>query len=85
MKIMPRGDKVLLEILNKEEKTEGGIYIPKENNSDNMGKVIEVGPKVSDIRSGDLVFYAKFSGTEIKKYNKSYLIIEEKDILGTLI
>jgi chaperonin GroES len=84
MKIIPRGKRVLLEFLDKEEKTEGGIYIPNDNNSDNIGRVMEIGSEISDIKVGDTVVYAKFGGTEIKKYNKRYLIIEEKDILGII-
>lgn len=95
MAIKPLGDRILLKILEAEEKTKGGIYLPdtaKEKPQE--AKVIEVGEgKVSDdgkkikpqVKKGDRVLFAKYSGTEITtKDGENYLIVKEEDILAVV-
>ena len=92
MKFRPLHDRVLIRVLDSEEKTAGGIIIPdtaKEKPQE--GGVIAVGPgaksdegKVSpmDVKVGDTVLFGKWSGTEVKIDGKEYSIMKESDIMG---
>ena len=94
MNFRPLHDRVLVQPLDGEEKTAGGIIIPdtaKEKPSE--GKVIAVGPgaKTEDgkilpmeVRSGDLVLFGKWSGTEVKIDGVEYSIMKESDIMGIM-
>ena len=95
MAIKPLGDRVLLKILENEEKTKGGIFLPdtaKEKPQE--GKVIEVGEgKILDdgtrqkpqVTKGDIVLFGKYSGTEVStKDGEDYLIVKEEDILAII-
>ena len=92
MKFRPLHDRVLIEVLDSEEKTSGGIIIPdtaKEKPQE--GKVVAVGSgtRTDDgknipmyVKVGDLVLYGKRSGTEVKIDGKEYSIMKEADIMG---
>ena len=94
MKFRPLHDRVLVESLDSEEKTAGGIIIPdtaKEKPQE--GKVIAVGPgsksedgKITpmDVKVGDHVLFGKWSGTEVKVDGKEYSIMKESDIMGVI-
>ena len=94
MKFRPLHDRVLVESLDSEEKTYGGIIIPdtaKEKPQE--GKVIAVGPgsksedgKITpmDVKVGDHVLFGKWSGTEVKVDGKDYSIMKESDIMGVI-
>ena len=94
MKILPLQDRVIVERIDEEEKTKGGIIIPdtaKEKPQE--GKVIAVGKgKVSDdgkllplsVKAGDKILFGKYSGTEVKLNGNEYLIMREDDILGVV-
>ena len=94
MNFRPLHDRVLVQPLDGEEKTAGGIIIPdtaKEKPSE--GKVIAVGPgaKTEDgkilpmeVKVGDLVLFGKWSGTEVKIDGVEYSIMKESDIMGVL-
>jgi chaperonin GroES len=85
---------VLVESLESEEKTAGGIIIPdtaKEKPQE--GKVIAVGPGAKtedgkiipmDVKVGDRVLFGKWSGTEVKVNGKEYSIMKESDIMGVV-
>jgi chaperonin GroES len=90
-KIQPLGDRVLIQPLEAEEKTKGGIILPdtaKEKQQE--GKVIAVGkgrlddgkPVALEVKVGDKVLYGKYSGTEIKVDGDEMLIVKEEDILA---
>ena len=95
MKFRPLHDRVLVESLDSEEKTSGGIIIPdtaKEKPQE--GKVIAVGPgskseegKITpmDVKVGDHVLFGKWSGTEVKVDGKDYSIMKESDIMGVCL
>ena len=95
MKFRPLHDRVLIEVLDSEEKTSGGIIIPdtaKEKPQE--GKVVAVGSGARtddgkivpmDVRVGDLVLFGKWSGTEVKMNGEEYLIMKESDIMGIII
>lgn len=94
MKLRPLQDRILVQRVEEEEKTKGGIIIPdtaKEKPAE--GKVIAVGNgKVGDdgkrtpveIKVGDRVLFGKYSGTEVKIEGEEYLIMREDDVLGVI-
>jgi chaperonin GroES len=95
MKFRPLHDRVVVERIDPEGKTAGGIIIPdtaKEKPQE--GKVIAVGPGGRDengklipidVKAGDRVLFGKWSGTEVKIDGVEYLIMKESDIMGVLI
>ena len=93
--LKPLADHVVVEIVTKEEKTASGIYLPdtaaKEKPQTGKviavgaGKVTENGTRVApEVKAGDEVVFAKYSGTEVKLDGKEYLIISERDILAVI-
>ncbi len=92
MKFRPLHDRVLIKVLDSEEKTKGGIIIPdtaKEKPQE--GEIVAVGPGAKtedgktvkmDVKVGDKVIFGKWSGTEIKIDNVEYSIMKESDIMG---
>ena len=92
MKFRPLHDRVLIKVLDSEEKTSGGIIIPdtaKEKPQE--GEIVAVGPgaineagKITpmDVKIGDIVLFGKWSGTEVKIDGKEYSIMKESDIMG---
>lgn len=94
MKLRPLQDRILVQRVEEETKTKGGIIIPdtaKEKPAE--GKVIAVGNgKVSDdgnrvpveLKKGDKILFGKYSGTEVKVEGEEYLIMREDDVLGVI-
>lgn len=86
-KIKPLGENVLVEISPKEEKTQGGIYLPENSNGERPqeGKIVALGEKVkAPVKKGQKVIFAKYSGTEMKLEKKDYLILKSEDILAVV-
>jgi len=90
MNIKPLADRVLIEPISSEEKTESGIVLPEtaEKEKPEQGKVVAVGPgrpnKPVSVKKGDVVLFTKYGPNEIKINNKEYLIAREEDILAIL-
>ena len=94
MKFRPLHDRVLVERIDEDEKTAGGIIIPdtaKEKPSE--GKVVAVGSgsksddgsvTALDVKSGDKILFGKWSGTEVTVDGKELLTMKESDILGII-
>ena len=94
MKLRPLQDRLLVQRVEEEEKTKGGIIIPdtaKEKPAE--GKVVAVGkgkvdesgkPIPMEIKKGDRILFGKYSGTEIKIEGEEYLIMREDDVLGII-
>jgi chaperonin GroES len=92
MNLKPLADRLVVEPLEGEEVTAGGIILPETaKEKPQQGKVIAAGPGrtdedgkrvVMDVKVGDRVLYAKYSGTEIKVDNKKVLILRESDVLA---
>ncbi len=92
MKVKPLQDRVLVERLQEEEKTKGGLFIPDSAKEKPMqgkvvaagnGRVMEDGKKIPmDVKIGDIVLFAKYSGNDVKIDDKEYLIMKEDDILA---
>src|SRR6201989_279878 len=94
MKFRPLHDRVVLERIDAEEKTAGGIIIPDTaKEKPQQGKVVAGGPGGRDesgklipidVKTGDRVLFGKWSGTEVKIDGVEYLIMKESDIMGVL-
>ena len=94
MKIRPLHDRLVVERLEEREVKRGGIIIPdtaKEKPKEGRviavgnGKVTDDGKKISlDVKSGDRILFAKYSGSEVKIDDKEYLIMREDDVLAIL-
>lgn len=83
MTLKPLHDRVLVERIEAESKTVGGIIIPDNAKEKPVeGLVISIGNKVESLKVGDKVLFAKFGGSEIKFDGKNYLIMKEADILA---
>ncbi len=94
MKFRPLHDRVVIEPMEQEEKTAGGIIVPDTAKEKPVqGKVVAVGPgargedgtlQPPDVKKGDTILYGKYSGTEVKIDDKELLIMRESDIMGVL-
>ena len=94
MKLRPLDNRVVVEQLEAEEKTAGGIYLPdKAKEKPQIGKVIAAGPgKVLDdgkrapmnVKVGDEVIYGKYMGNDVEVDGKKYVILRESDLLGVV-
>lgn len=85
MKLKPLSDRIIVERIEAESKTAGGIIIPdtaKEKPAE--GKLVAIGKDVKDLVVGDRILFAKFSGSEVKVEYKSFLIMKEADVLGVI-
>lgn len=91
-KLKPLADRVVVEPIEEEEMTSGGIVLPETaKEKPQRGKVVATGPGARDdegkhidmeVSKGDVVLFAKYSGTEIKMDGKKVLILRESDILA---
>jgi chaperonin GroES len=94
MKIRPLADKVLVQRMEAETKTAGGIVLPDTaKEKPQRGKIISVGSgKTLDdggvqkmqVKKGDVVLFTSYAGTEIKIDGKEYLIMSESDIMAVI-
>lgn len=94
MNLKPLADRLVVEPIEQEEVTAGGIILPETaKEKPQQGKVVAAGPGRTDdkgkriameVKEGDRVLYAKYSGTEIKLDGKKVLILRESDILAVL-
>ena len=88
----PLGSRVLIETIEQEEITASGIILPETaKEKPQQGKVLAAGPGdrndkgervAMDVKAGDVVLFAKYSGTEVKMDGKKLLILRESDLLG---
>ena len=94
MNIRPLHDRIIVERLEEETKTAGGIIIPDTaKEKPQQGKIIAVGKgKITedgkvlplDVKVGDRVLFGKYAGTEIKIEGKEFMMMREDDILGVV-
>ena len=92
LKLKPLGGRVIVEPIEQEEMTAGGIILPETaKEKPQEGKILAAGPGDRDdegkriameVKVGDKVLYAKYSGTEVKVDGKKLLILRESDILA---
>ena len=93
-KLRPLYDRVLVQRLDSETTTKGGIIIPDSAKEKPLeGKIVAVGSgrimqdgsvRPMTVKAGDRVLFAKYAETEIKIDNESYLLLREDDLLGIL-
>ncbi len=92
MKFRPLHDRVLVQRIEQEEKTAGGIIIPDTAKEKPIeGEVIAIGSGTRledgkviplDVKVGDRILFGKWSGTEVKFSGTEYLVMKESDIMG---
>lgn len=92
--LQPLDDRVVLEVVDENQQTSGGIYIPDTaREKPQQGIVLAVGPgKLKDdgnrvamgVAVGDKVLFAKYGGTDVKFGNREVKILSERDILGVI-
>jgi chaperonin GroES len=94
MKIRPLADRVLVQRLEAESKTAGGIVLPgTAQEKPQRGKIISVGQgktlddgtvRKPQLKKGDTVLFTSYAGTEVKIAGKEYLIMSESDIMAVI-
>lgn len=92
MNITPLGERIVIKVLESEEKTKSGIFIPDtakekpqmgEVMAVGSGRVLENGQKVAlDVKVGDKILFAKYAGTEVKLDGEEYMVLKESDVLA---
>ncbi|MCM3715838.1 co-chaperone GroES [Alkalihalobacillus oceani] len=92
--LKPLGDRIVIELVESEEKTASGIVLPDSaKEKPQEGKVIAVGTgRVTDngerialeVSEGDSIIFSKYAGTEVKYDHKEYLILRESDVLAII-
>jgi chaperonin GroES len=94
MSIRPLQDRILIKRVREEEKTKGGIIIPDTAKEKPIeGKVIAVGKgaiqkdgsvRKLEVKQGDIVLFAKYSGSDVKIDGEDHLILREEDVLAII-
>jgi len=94
LNLKPLGSRVVVEPIEQEEVTAGGIVLPETaKEKPQQGKILAVGPGdrdeggnyiPMDVKVGDKILFAKYSGTEVKVDGKKLLILRESDILAII-
>jgi chaperonin GroES len=92
--LKPIGDRIVIELVESEEKTASGIVLPdnaKEKPQEGKvvavgtGRVLDSGERVAvEVAVGDRIIFSKYSGTEVKFQGTEYLILRETDILAVV-
>ena len=92
--LKPLGDRIVIELIEAEEKTSSGIVIPdsaKEKPQEGKvfaagtGRVLENGQRIElEVKEGDRIIFSKYAGTEVKHEGNEYLILRESDILAII-
>ncbi|GAE32490.1 MULTISPECIES: co-chaperone GroES [Halalkalibacter] len=92
--LKPLGDRIVIELVESEEKTASGIVLPDSaKEKPQEGKVVAVGTgRVTDngerieleVSTGDAIIFSKYAGTEVKYEGKEYLILRESDVLAII-
>lgn len=94
MAIKPLLDRIVIKVIEDTEQTSGGIFIPDSaKEKPQKGEVVAVGPgkildngqrEPMDLKVGDVILYAKYSGTDVKVGDQTFKILSAKDALGIL-
>ena len=92
MSLKPLGDRLIVKGLEAEETTSGGIVLPDSaKEKPQQGKVLAIGPgKLLDsgktvpmeVKVGDVIYYARYGGTEVKVAGEEYVILRQDDVLA---
>ena len=94
MAIRPLSDRIVIKVIDDTEQTSGGIFIPDSaKEKPQKGEVIAVGPgktlddgkkEEMEVKVGDVMLFAKYSGTDVKLNDENLKILSVKDVLGVL-
>lgn len=94
MAIRPLMDRIVIKVIEDTEQTSGGIFIPDSaKEKSQKGEVVSVGQgktldsgerEPMEVKAGDIVLYAKYSGTDVKIGNETFKILSIKDVLGVI-
>lgn len=92
--LKPLGDRIVIELVQTEEKTASGIVLPdsaKEKPQEGKvvavgsGRVLDSGERVAlEVAVGDRIIFSKYAGTEVKYEGAEYLVVRESDILAVI-
>ena len=84
MIIKPLGKRVLIKQVEQEEVTKSGIVLPGTASKEKpiTGEVLAVGKDVEDVKAGDKVIFEKYTGTEVKDGDDSFLILDKENVLS---
>ena len=94
MNLKPLGDRIVVKVLTREEKTKGGLFLPdtaKEKPTEGevkaigSGKVLDNGQKLPiEVKVGDHIIFSKYAGTEVKVDGEELVIFSERDVLAII-
>lgn len=94
MNLKPLADRVVIEHVEQNDKSSGGIFLPdtaKEKPQEGLVRAVGTGRVTDDgktlpmaVKPGDRVIYSKYSGSEVKIDGKEFLIVSEKDVLAVV-
>lgn len=93
MKIRPLADRIVIKMMEAEEKTKSGIVLPgSAKEQPQLAEVIEVGPGgvvdgkeiKMELKAGDKVLFSKYAGTEVKLDGQEYTILRQSDVLAVV-
>ena len=92
MKLKPLGDRIVVKVLEREEKTKSGLFLPdtaKEKPTEGeviavgTGKILDNGQKQPvEVKVGDRIIFSKYAGTEVKLDGEELVIFSERDVLA---
>ncbi len=95
MNIKPLGDRIVVERIEQDTKTAGGIIIPDSaKEKPKQAKVVAVGPGAKDndgkripmdVEVGDIVLFTQWAGNEVKVEGKDLLVLKESDVIGVIV
>ena len=94
MAIRPLADRIVIKVIEDTEQTSGGIFIPDSaKEKSQKGEIVAIGAgktldsgerEPMDVKVGEVVLFAKYSGTDVKEDNKTLKILSIKDVLGVI-
>ncbi|MCI5823402.1 MAG: co-chaperone GroES [Candidatus Gastranaerophilales bacterium] len=94
MSIKPLYDKIVIKVIDDTQQTSGGIFIPDSaKEKPQKGEVVAVGEgkildngsrEPMDVKTGNVVLFAKYSGSDVKVDNETFKILSVKDVLGII-
>ncbi|MGI6076514.1 MAG: co-chaperone GroES [Pyramidobacter sp.] len=94
MQLRPLADHIVVKVVNSEEKTKGGLYLPDtaqekpqegEVVAVGSGKVLDNGQKLPlEVKVGDRIIFSKYSGSEISLDGEKFVIFSERDVLAVI-
>ncbi len=94
VRLKPLGDRVVVRVIEQEERTKGGIVLPDTaKEKPQQGEVLAVGTgavlengerRPLEVKEGDRIIFSKYAGTEVKLDGEELLILSERDILAVV-